>query len=120
MVAIALYYWRLGKLSFYVHGNTLSGKARACQVDEVRSGQERSGAAQFGGIGDRVAERLPWLHDQAGACAGGRVAVKGVIHATFSRAKGVLDVTFPGRKGVLHATFSNRKGVLGGAQPGPG
>lgn len=54
------------------------------------------------------------------ARAGGRVAVKGVIHATFSRAKGVLDVTFSGRKGVLHATFSNRKVVLGGAQPGTG
>ncbi len=61
----------------------------------VRSGQE---PAEFGGIGDRIAERLPWLHDQAGACAGGWVAVKGVIHATFS----------------------NRKGVLGGGQPGPG
>lgn len=76
----------------------------------VRSGQE---PAQFGGIGDRIAERVPWLHDQAGACAGGRVAVKGVIHATFSRAKGVLDVTFSGRKGVLHATFF-------ALHPGPG
>ena len=35
MVAITLYWRSLGRLSFCVHGNTLSGKARACQVDEV-------------------------------------------------------------------------------------
>jgi hypothetical protein len=86
----------------------------------VRSGQE---PAQFGGIGHRVDERLPWLHDQAGACAGGRVAGKGVIHATFSHAKGVLDFTlsgFPGERVSCMPPFSNRKSVLGGAQPGPG
>jgi hypothetical protein len=45
MVAIALYYWRLAGLSFCVHGSTLPGEARACQVDLVRSGQERSQAS---------------------------------------------------------------------------
>lgn len=62
----------------------------------VRSGQE---SAQFGGIGDRIAERLPWLHDQAGACAGGREGCRQRCHPRH---------------------LFQPKSVFGGAQPGPG
>ena len=56
--------------------------ARPEPVKWTRSGVVRSGQepAQFGGIGGRVDERLPWLHDQTGACAGGREGYRKRCH----------------------------------------
>src|SRR5215213_6761994 len=56
--------------------------ARPEPVKWTRSGVVRSyqEPAQFGGKGDRVDERLPWLHDQAEACAGGREGCRQRCH----------------------------------------
>jgi hypothetical protein len=93
--------------------------ARPEPVKWTRSGVVRSGQepAQFGGIGDRVDERLPWLHDQAGACAGGRVAGKG-----FPAQKVSWMSPFPvfREKGCPACHLFQPKGVHGGAQPGRG
>src|SRR5215203_4186883 len=86
--------------------------ARPEPVKWTRSGVVRSGQqpAQFGGIGDRVDERLPWLHDQAGACAGG-LPEKVSSTPPFPAQKVAWMSPFPvfGRKGVLHATFFQPK-----------
>jgi hypothetical protein len=47
----------LGRLSFCVHGNTLSGEARVCQVNLVRSGEE---PAQLGGIASQASRKAYW------------------------------------------------------------